>query len=93
METRIFVVPPGTGKSSLIAAMANYLKFNIYDLELTSLRSNSEFKRLLASTRNQSILVIEDIDCSSELQGHQAKEHNLNNHQVSLFSRSSLSKN
>ena len=24
--------PPGTGKSSLIAAMANYLKYNIYDL-------------------------------------------------------------
>jgi DNA replication protein DnaC len=27
--------PPGTGKSSMIAAMANYLKYNIYDLELT----------------------------------------------------------
>uniref|UniRef100_A0A803LDN8 AAA+ ATPase domain-containing protein n=1 Tax=Chenopodium quinoa TaxID=63459 RepID=A0A803LDN8_CHEQI len=27
--------PPGTGKSSLIAAMANYLNFDIYDLELT----------------------------------------------------------
>ncbi|CAN6550905.1 unnamed protein product [Malus baccata var. baccata] len=25
--------PPGTGKSSLIAAMANYLKFDVYDLE------------------------------------------------------------
>uniref|UniRef100_A0A2N9ERP4 non-specific serine/threonine protein kinase n=1 Tax=Fagus sylvatica TaxID=28930 RepID=A0A2N9ERP4_FAGSY len=29
--------PPGTGKSSLVAAMANYLKFDIYDLELTTL--------------------------------------------------------
>lgn len=27
--------PPGTGKSSLIAAMANFLRYNIYDLELT----------------------------------------------------------
>nr|POE79111.1 aaa-atpase [Quercus suber] len=27
--------PPGTGKSSLIAAMANYLKFDIYDLNLS----------------------------------------------------------
>jgi chaperone BCS1 len=27
--------PPGTGKSSMIAAMANHLKYNIYDLELT----------------------------------------------------------
>ncbi|RVW90838.1 AAA-ATPase [Vitis vinifera] len=60
--------PPGTGKSSLIAAMANYLKFDIYDLELTSLHSNYELRRLLVSTKNQSILVIEDIDCSVALQ-------------------------
>lgn len=60
--------PPGTGKSSLVAAMANYLKFDIYDLELTSIRSNSELRRLLISTANRSILVVEDIDCSIELQ-------------------------
>ncbi|XP_059448147.1 AAA-ATPase At3g50940-like [Corylus avellana] len=60
--------PPGTGKSSLIAAMANYLKFDIYDLELTNLSSNSEPRRLLASIANRSILVIEDIDYIIELQ-------------------------
>ncbi|KAG9132274.1 hypothetical protein Leryth_012955 [Lithospermum erythrorhizon] len=60
--------PPGTGKSSLIAAMANYLKFDIYDLELTSLYSNSELRRILVSTTNRSIIVIEDIDCSVEMQ-------------------------
>ncbi|KAL2532550.1 P-loop containing nucleoside triphosphate hydrolase superfamily protein [Abeliophyllum distichum] len=59
--------PPGTGKSSLIAAMANYLKFDIYDLELTSLYSNSELKRTLLSTTNRSIIVIEDIDCSAPM--------------------------
>ncbi|KAF5203471.1 Aaa-atpase [Thalictrum thalictroides] len=59
--------PPGTGKSSLIAAMANYLNFNIYDLELTSVYSNAELRRILVATRNRSILVIEDIDCSVEL--------------------------
>ncbi|CAF1718211.1 hypothetical protein HID58_085245 [Brassica napus] len=32
--------PPGTGKSSLIAAMANYLKFDIFDLELSSVQNN-----------------------------------------------------
>lgn len=77
--------PPGTGKSSLIAAMANYLKFHIYDLELTSLRCNSELKRLLVSTRNRSILVIEDIDCSSDLQpDHQTEERKLKDSQVSV---------
>ncbi|XP_024989120.1 AAA-ATPase At3g50940-like [Cynara cardunculus var. scolymus] len=59
--------PPGTGKSSLIAAMANYLKFDIYDLELTAIKSNSELRNLLVSTANRSILVVEDIDCSVEL--------------------------
>ncbi|OVA18771.1 AAA+ ATPase domain [Macleaya cordata] len=60
--------PPGTGKSSLIAAMANYLNFDIYDLELAVLQSNSELRSLLVATNNRSILVIEDIDCSVELQ-------------------------
>ncbi|CAL8171158.1 unnamed protein product [Prunus armeniaca] len=55
--------PPGTGKSSLIAAMANFLKFDVFDLELTSIRSDSHLKRVLLSTTNRSILVIEDIDC------------------------------
>ncbi|MFS8010486.1 putative ATPase, AAA-type, core, AAA-type ATPase domain-containing protein [Helianthus anomalus] len=49
--------PPGTGKSSLVAAMANYLKFDIYG-------SNAELRRLLVATSNRSILVVEDIDCS-----------------------------
>ncbi|PIN06822.1 AAA+-type ATPase [Handroanthus impetiginosus] len=58
--------PPGTGKSSLIAAMANYLKFDVYDLELSSLYSNSELRRILLRTNNKSIIVIEDIDCSAQ---------------------------
>ncbi|KAL8267640.1 hypothetical protein R6Q59_001438 [Mikania micrantha] len=63
--------PPGTGKSSLIAAMANYLKFDIYDLELSDIRSNADLRRLLVATRNRSILVVEDIDCSVELHDRQ----------------------
>ena len=60
--------PPGTGKSSLIAAIANYLKFNIYDLNLAGGRySDSELRKTLLSTSNRSILVIEDIDCGAEL--------------------------
>ncbi|KAM0022243.1 putative AAA+ ATPase domain, ATPase, AAA-type, core [Helianthus debilis subsp. tardiflorus] len=67
--------PPGTGKSSLVAAMANYLNFDIYDLELTDIRSNSDLRRLLVTTANRSILVVEDIDCSAELHDREdAKE-------------------
>ncbi|KAK3224189.1 hypothetical protein Dsin_011214 [Dipteronia sinensis] len=59
--------PPGTGKSSLVAAMANYLKFDIYDLQLANIMRDSDLRRLLLSTGNRSILVIEDIDCSVDL--------------------------
>lgn len=64
--------PPGTGKSSLIAAMANYLKFDVYDLEMSSVTSNFELRRLLVSTANRCILVVEDIDCSLESQSRAA---------------------
>ncbi|KAL2253740.1 UNVERIFIED_CONTAM: AAA-ATPase [Sesamum indicum] len=63
--------PPGTGKSSLVAAMANYLKFHVYDLELASLHSNAELRRLLVTTKNRSIVVIEDIDCSIDLENRE----------------------
>ncbi|KAL3577931.1 hypothetical protein D5086_019435 [Populus alba] len=73
---RLLYGPPGRGKSSLIEAMANYLKFDIYDLELASLHGNSDLRKLLTRTTNRSILVIEDIDCSIELQDRQNGGYN-----------------
>ncbi|CAH1428170.1 unnamed protein product [Lactuca virosa] len=58
----LFYGPPGTGKSSLIAAMANYLKFDVYDLDLKEVRGNSDLRKMLVGTKNRSIIVIEDID-------------------------------
>lgn len=66
--------PPGTGKSSLVAAMANYLKFDIYDLELTEVTSNSSLRRLLVGMGNKSILVVEDIDCSLEIKQRERED-------------------
>ena len=45
--------PPGNGKSSLFAAMANYLEFNIYDLNLLDIYSDSKLRRILLSTFNR----------------------------------------
>ncbi|GJM96048.1 hypothetical protein PR202_ga12853 [Eleusine coracana subsp. coracana] len=59
--------PPGTGKSSLVAAIANHLRFDIYDLELTGVANNSDLRRFLIGMTNRSILVVEDIDCSIEM--------------------------
>ncbi|GJS19532.1 AAA+ ATPase domain-containing protein [Tanacetum coccineum] len=57
--------PPGTMKSSLIVAMANYLKFDIYELQLMHVHGDASLRELLLQTSNRSILVIEDIDCST----------------------------
>lgn len=65
--------PPGTGKSSLVAAIANYMKYDVYDLELTKVSDNSELRTLLIKTTNKSIIVIEDIDCSLDLTNRLSK--------------------
>jgi len=59
--------PPGTGKSTLVAAMAKYLKFDVYDLDLSTMHCNSELTRVMRNTCNISIIVIEDIDCNKEV--------------------------
>lgn len=57
--------PPGTGKSSLVAAMSNHLHFDVYDLDLGAVRSNTELRKLLIRMKSRSILLIEDVDCAS----------------------------
>jgi chaperone BCS1 len=59
--------PPGTGKSSLIVAIAKYLKFDVYDLDLSSVLSNTNLTTMLRNTSNRSVIVIEDIDCNKEV--------------------------
>ncbi|OWM69791.1 AAA-ATPase ASD, mitochondrial-like [Punica granatum] len=65
--------PPGTGKSTMIAAMANFMSYDVYDLELTTVKDNSELRKLLIDTSGKSIIVIEDIDCSLDLTGQRKK--------------------
>ncbi|GJN23252.1 hypothetical protein PR202_gb10886 [Eleusine coracana subsp. coracana] len=66
--------PPGTGKSAMVAAMANHLGYDVYDIELTSVHSNTDLRRLFIETTSKSIIVIEDIDCSLDLTGARNKD-------------------
>ncbi|XP_062229689.1 AAA-ATPase At3g50940-like [Phragmites australis] len=66
--------PPGTGKTSLVAAIANLLEFDVYDLELTTVPTNSHLRRLLVSTTPKSVVVVEDIDCSLDLSDRNNKK-------------------
>jgi len=52
--------------------MANY--YDIYDLELTQVKNNTELRKLLIATTNKSIIVREDIDCSVDLSDHKKKK-------------------
>ncbi|CAL5076637.1 unnamed protein product [Urochloa decumbens] len=65
--------PPGTGKSSMIAAMANYLE---YDVELASVSTNTDLRKLFIETTGKPIIVIEleDVDCSLDLTGKRRRE-------------------
>jgi chaperone BCS1 len=71
--------PPGTGKSTMISAIANFMNYDVYDLELTIVKDNNELKRLLIETSSKSIIVIEDIDCSLELTGQRKKKKEKDN--------------
>ncbi|PWZ07520.1 AAA-ATPase ASD, mitochondrial [Zea mays] len=61
--------PPGTGKSTMVAAMANHLGYDVYDFELTSVKTNTDLRKLLIETKSKSIMVFEDIDCSLQVTG------------------------
>ncbi|CAM0913753.1 unnamed protein product [Alopecurus aequalis] len=80
--------PPGTGKTSLVAAIANLLEFDVYDLELTTVPTNSHLRRLLISTTPKSVVVVEDIDCSLDLSDRKNKGYvdEDNNAQLAMLS-------
>ncbi|KAI3457964.1 hypothetical protein Pfo_014627 [Paulownia fortunei] len=52
----------GTGKSTFIAAMAKFLSYDIYEINLHKVANDSDLKYLLLQTTNKSLLVIEDLD-------------------------------
>lgn len=54
--------PSGTGKSSFVAAMANFLGYDVYDIDLSKLKDDSDLKLLLMDTTAKSVVVMEDLD-------------------------------
>ena len=56
--------PPGTGKSSLIVAVASHFELPIYSVPLRGAEMTGErVAMLLASCRKPSLIALEDIDC------------------------------
>lgn len=69
----LFYGLPGNGKSSLAFAIANYLKYDIYSLNVSSLYKE-EFFKTIQSIPSNSIVLVEDID--AYYNGREAAEEN-----------------
>ncbi|KAJ0112801.1 hypothetical protein Patl1_00656 [Pistacia atlantica] len=54
--------PSGTGKSSFVAAMAKFLCYDVYDIDLSRVSDDSDLKMLLLQTKSKSVILIEDLD-------------------------------
>jgi len=63
--------PPGTGKTSTIAAVATYLQKQIYYIGLNDVRTNAELAMLIehvyAKSIESGIIVFEDIDAMTDI--------------------------
>lgn len=54
--------PPGTGKTSFIAAVANYMHYDVYCLDLNSVRGDRDLRELQHQIPDKALIVMEDID-------------------------------
>ncbi|KAH9667890.1 AAA-ATPase [Citrus sinensis] len=61
--------PPGTGKSNLIAFMANHLKFDIYHLDLTDIQFSSDLQFLLLTMPKAAGELANSAEAQVSLQG------------------------
>ena len=69
--------PPGSGKSSAVAAIAGHLAMDVATLNLAAAElDDDKFCELLADVPQNAILLIEDIDCAFAAREKSAKEGN-----------------
>ena len=59
--------PPGTGKSSIVLAIANMAKYNIYHLNLSMITSDAMLNDAFVRMPHKCVVVFEDIDCMSDI--------------------------
>ena len=59
----LFHGPPGTGKSSLVRAISNHTRRDIYSLNLGCLGGDEELRTAIQGVPAKALIVLEDIDC------------------------------
>jgi ATP-dependent Zn protease len=58
---------PGCGKSSLIKAISNFTKMNLFSFDLNSVKNDDQLRFLFREIPKNSIIMFEDIDCLSDI--------------------------
>ncbi|PWZ56070.1 AAA-ATPase [Zea mays] len=53
---------PGTGKSTFAAAMARFLGYDVYDMDLSRAGVGDDLRALLLDTTPRSLILVEDLD-------------------------------
>ncbi len=67
--------PPGTGKTRLIAAIANYLEYSIVMVDMSKIKTKKQFATLLKDTIDKNIiLVLEEFDCVKGILSRELKK-------------------
>lgn len=59
----LFYGPGGTGKTSLGLAIAKYLDYDLYVINLASIKSDQELQNQAPRIGKRSVILLEDIDC------------------------------
>lgn len=62
----LFYGPPGTGKSSMAYALASKFNRDVYYMSMSSSMTDNTYLALMGKISNNSILVMEDVDCLFE---------------------------
>jgi len=65
-RTYLFTGPPGSGKTSFVKAICNELDYNLSILSLTKKFDDGAFMWAMSSIKENSVLLVEDIDCLFE---------------------------
>ena len=70
MENKLGILlhgPPGTGKSGVIQAIANYTKRHVINIDLTNIKTRSALDTIMNVDRKTHMFVFEEIDTMGEL--------------------------